>query len=1065
MNVSRLLSATALVGALAILPTAAFAQEAIPVEAAPAEDENPADDQATDVTVTGSRIRTPNLTSAIPVTTVTGEEFFETGQISIGDVLNELPQLRSTFSSQNSTRFLGTRGLNLLDLRGLGTQRTLVLQNGRRHVPGDVLSNASSPDINTFPTDLIERVDVTTGGNSAIYGSDAISGVVNFILKDDFEGLQLRGQAGVSKYDDAGNQYLSLLAGTNFSEGRGNIAVNVEYAHQSQYNATQRPALRQNNAFVVVDTDPAGSVLGSDGVPDRQFFRDIRSSTISLGGQTGVFFARGVGLGGLDATGASFVATQLFQPDGTLVPQTGTRVGLAPNGSFIGGNGTTSREGDLLTLSPDIERVSVNVLGHFEISPAFVPFIEAKYVRSDAFGSQSGPLFSQGTTLGGDPRERPRLDNPFLTTQARAALTPQLLATTVNANTGAAFVQRRDAAGNPVGPTPAQQLATQRAAISAGTFRFNLRRNFLDLGIRDEDFRRETYRAVVGVRGDFNDDWNYELSANYGEHRERNIITGNINTQRYLLSIDSTRNAAGQVVCRSQVDPTTAGEDAGGNPAILAADVAACVPLNPFGEGNVSPAARNYLTLESSANGKITQFVGSGFVAGDFSELFELPGGAVGFSVGAEYRRETVNYDLDDLTQAGYAFYNAIPSFNPTSFEVKEAFGEIRVPLLRDLPFIKELTLSASGRVADYKGNTGTVYAYDGRVEYSPVADLRFRAAYSRSVRAPNLTELFNELSQNFAPAPNDPCSARNIATGAATRAANCAAAGRPADYDFVYTSSLEIQSGGNPALTEEKSTSYTIGGVFQPTFAPGFSLTVDYFDITVDDVITAPTAQQIINACYDAASLDNQFCDLFQRAGADGGPRGEQQFRILEGSLLQRSLNYAKFKARGIDTAVAYRQRFDGGSFGINAIWTRTLQRDEFTNPADPNRANRILLELGDPRDQVNLNLNLGFGPITFGYQARFIGKQVINTYEDFFQVQGRAPENADYAPVRFYPNVYYHDARVDLEISNKFNIYAGVDNIGNQFPPFGLTGVGAGSGIYDNRGRYGYIGFRATY
>lgn len=1051
MNVTRLLGATALGSALLILPAHAFAaplQEAVPVEAAPQEDENPADDTQ-DVVVTGSRIRSPNLESAIPVTTVTGEEFFETGQVSIGDVLNELPQLRSTFSQQNSTRFLGTRGINLLDLRGLGSQRTLVLQNGRRHVPGDVLNNAVSPDVNTFPTDLIERVDVTTGGNSAIYGSDAIAGVVNFILKDDFEGLQLRGQSGVSKYDDAGNQYVSLLAGTNFSEGRGNIAVNLEYAHQQRFFANQRPGLRQANGFVVVDTDPAGS----DGVPDRQFYRDIRGATISLGGL--IQFPGGPNARfGRDALGNAYVGAYFFNPDGTLTQQTGTRVGLAPNGSFIGGNGYSGREGQLIALSPQLDRYSANLIGHYEISPAFVPFIEAKYVRSEAFGSVSGPLFSQGTTLGdftpnpADPtgatflpnRETPRLDNPYLNPQARAVI---------------------------------EQQRALSGLTSSNATRISLRRNFVELGIRDEEIRRETYRAVVGVRGDFNDDWNYEISANYGEHRERNLIQGNVNVQRYLLAIDTTRNAAGQIVCRSQVDPTAAYGLAGVSgtsaeqAAILAADVAACRPLNPFGEGNIDPATRQYLLVDSLATGKIKQFVASGFVAGDLSQLFELPGGPIGFSVGAEYRRERVNYDLDDLTQAGYAFYNAIPAFTAPAFEVKEAFGEVRVPLLKDLPFIKELTVSGSGRVADYKGATGTVFAYDARVEYAPVQDLRFRAAYSRSVRAPNLVELYSAESQNFAPAFTDPCSERNIGAGSATRPANCNAAGRPAGYDFVYSESLQTRSGGNPLLTEEKSTSYTIGGVFQPTFAPGFSLTVDYFDIKVDNVISSVTAQDIVDNCYDATDLNNQFCALFQRAGAGGGPVGEIPFRILEGSLLASTLNFAKLKARGIDTAVSYRRNFEGGSFGINAIWTRTLQRDDFLDLANPDRADQILLELGDPRDQVNLNMNVGIGPVTFGYQARFIGKQTLTggTYENIFSKQGRPPENADYGPVRFTPNVYYHDARVDLKVNEKFNIYAGVDNIGNQLPPFGYTGVTEGSGIYDNRGRYGYVGVVARY
>ena len=1050
MRIDRFLLASSALTAI-MFTGAAMAQTApaaAPAAVAAAEEEAAPET----IIVTGSRIRRPNLDSPVPILSVTGDEFFETGAISIGDTLNDLPQLRSTFSQQNSTRFLGTRGLNLLDLRGLGTQRSLVLVNGRRHVPGDVLVNAVSPDTNTFPTDLVERVEIITGGASSVYGSDAIAGVVNFILKKDFEGFQVRGQGGVSKYGDAGNYYVSGLYGKNFADGRGNVALNVEYAKSDRYFGSDRPNLRQNDNFIIVDTDPAGSANGSDGVPDRLFFRDIRSSTISLGGQSGIFYsAAAPGCGGLDAVGASFVCTNLFQPGGNLVPQTGTRVGLAPNGSFIGGNGTTSREGELLTLSPQLERISANLIGHFEFSPAFVAFAEAKFVRSDAFGSQSGPFFSQGATLG-DPlgRERPRLDNPFLSTQARGVLTPLLLATTVNANTGGAL--------------SAAALTAQRNAINAGTFRFNLRRNWVDLGIRDENFRRETYRGVAGLRGDFNEDWNYEISVNYGEHRESNIIQSNINTQRYLLAIDATRDPAGNIVCRSSIDPAARGTDVAGNAAVLAADIAACVPLNPFGEGSVSQAARDYLTIASSANGKITQLVVSGFVAGDSSQLFELPGGPIGFSVGAEYRRERNGYDLDDVTQAGYAFYNAIPAFTSPAFEVKELFGEVRVPLLKDVLLFKELTATGSGRVSDYKGSTGTVYTYTGAIDWRPINDLQLRGSYSSAVRAPNLGELYSTVSQNFATV-TDPCSARNLATGSATRAANCTAAGRPATYDFVYTSSLEIRSGGNLNLTEETSKSYTIGGVYTPSFLPGFSLSVDYYDIKVKDVITAVAAQTVLNQCYDSATLNNPFCGVFQRAGAGGGPRGEEAFRVLEGSLLSSSLNFAKLTARGIDTEVNFNGSFDWGKLGLRAVWTHGLERSSFLNPSDPNRENRILSELGDPSDQINFSANLTLGKVTFGYQVRWIDKMYLNTYEDFNSLQGRTPENADYAGPSKYSDVFYHDIRVGYDITKSINVYAGVDNASNTQPPFGLTGVGAGSGIYDVRGRFFYGGFKAKF
>ncbi len=1037
-------------------------------DAAPADAAADAADEGT-IVVTGSRIRQPNLESANPIAVVTGAEIFETGGISVGDLLNELPQLRSTFSQQNSTRFLGTRGLNLLDLRGLGTQRTLVLVNGRRHVGSDVLSNGVSVDTNTIPSDLVDRIDIVTGGASAVYGSDAIAGVVNFILKDDFEGVQARGQSGISRYGDAGNQFVSLTAGKNFADGRGNVAVNLEYARSSDFYASGRSYLNQNDAFLVVEADAPGSPNGAAGGFDRYYYRDIRSTTISLGGMVAAYpnpTTAPCGRGG----GTAFTCAFLFQPDGSLVAQTGDRAGLGPTGPFIGGNGMTGREGKLIALSPQLQRYSANLMAHFEVSPAFVPFLEAKYVRSEAVGSQSGPFFSQGATLGDvGGRERIRLDNPFMTAQARQLLTDTFLPSTVNVNTGAAFADTLNEDGTT--DTAAQKLARQRAAITAGNFRFSLRRNWVDFGNRDEEITRETYRAVIGVRGDFNDDWNYEVFVNYGEHKEKNLIKGNVNIQRYLLGIDTARDASGNIVCRSSLPgadplsyiygtPLSAGDDPR-----LAADVAACVPINPFGEGSVSEAARNYVLVDSLATGKITQLNIGGFVAGDTSEFFNLPGGPVSFSLGAEYRRETLDYDLDDLTQEGYAFYNAIPTFDSPAFEVKEVYGEVQLPLLRDTSFFHELTLRANGRISDYKGGAGTTYTYGGEIMWKPIEDIGFRGTYARAVRAPNLADLYSAQGQNFAPGFGDPCSAVNLATGSANRLANCTAAGRPAGYDFRYSSSLEILSGGNTDLKSEKSDSYTVGVLLQPRFIPGLSFSADYYTITVDDVITAPSAQQIANACYDLPDLNNQFCSLFQRAGAGGGPNGEAPFQILEGSLIQTSQNYAKLKARGIDAQLDYRYTDGDWTFTLGGLYTRVLQRDEFLNPASPDFKNRILGELGDPKNQVNVNVSAKYKSVTVGYQFRWIDKMYLNTYEDFNELNGLPPQNLDYASVQKYPSVAYIDLRAQVDISDGFNFYAGVDNVFNRKPPFGVTGVGAGSGIYDNRGQYFYAGIVAKF
>ncbi|WP_157105504.1 TonB-dependent receptor domain-containing protein [Sphingomonas sp. TDK1] len=1063
MKFSKLLGATALMGSTMLCPALALAQTAQSDTATETQDQD-------SIVVTGSRLRTANQDSPVPITTVTADQIANSGRISVGDVLNTMPQLRSSVGSQNSTSGLGRRGQNFLDLRGLGISRTLTLINGRRQVTSDIINNGNAVDVNTIPLDLIERVDIVTGGKSAVYGSDAISGVVNFILKDHFDGLQLNGRAGVSKYGDAGNQTISLLAGKNFAEGRGNVVLAAEYSNQSDYYASDRPSLRRNDGFVIVDTDVGAS---SDDVPDRLFYRDIRSTTISLGGQLGFRYgSNGTRPCGTDAVGSAFTCAYLFQPGGALTPQTGLRVGLGPNGSFVGGNGSTGREGKLVVLSPNVKRYAFNALGHFEVSEAFVPFFEAKYVRTEAFGSQSGPFFSQGQTLsdqitgtgltdlsyyvsgaaiGRVNREGIRVDNPYLNGAARNTITAQLqaaIASGVNPNTGAAI-------------TAAQQAASL-AQVAAGTYRFSLRRNWVDLGVRDENIKREVYRFVGGARGDFGGSWHYEVSAEYSEHRETNVISGNVNRQRFLLANDTTRDANGNIVCRSQINPAYSGVDRGGNPSVLAADIAACVPLNPFGEGSVSDAARNYLLMKTTATGSATQFVGNGYVSGN---LFELPGGPMSVAVGGEYRRETLRYDLDPLTQAGYAFYNAIPTFRSPAFEVKEAFGELSVPLLKDVPFFKELTVSGSGRVADYRGSTGTVFAYSGDAVWRPVRDFGFRGSYSRAVRAPYVGDLYAVAGQNFTPAPSDPCSARNINTGSANRKANCAAAGIPASYDYVYTSSLQILSGGNPNLKEESSRSWTLGAVFEPHWVPGLSFSVDYYDITVKNVITSPSVQSALNACYDAPSLNNQFCGLFKRADASGGPNGEQAFRIIEGSYQDAPQNYARYKARGIDTNITFNHRFDWGLVRVKGDWTHVIQRDNYTDPSRPNYKNVITGELNDPQDRFTIDTDLTFGKFSIGHTLRYISGMYLNTWEDYNSVNGEPPQNPDYAEIRMYPSVFYNDVRAAIEVNKSFNLYGGVNNIGNKNPPYGLTGVGTGSGIYDNRGRFFYMGFRANF
>jgi outer membrane receptor protein involved in Fe transport len=1044
------------------------------------------------ITVTGSRIRRPALESQVPVTSIAGEEIFQQGQTNVGETLNDLPQLRSTFSQQSAGLGLGVTGLNLLDLRGLGTVRTLVLVNGRRHVASDVFINASVPDVNTIPNDLIERIDVVTGGNSAVYGSDAVAGVVNFILRRNFDGFQIRGNAALSAPGFGGNQYVSAMAGTNFADGRGNITGHLEYAHQERTFGSQLPFLRQVDGFVVVDADSNGLPNASDGFPDSIFLRDVRVGATSRFGTVTIPQRAGIaacGTGTLanngppNNLGTPFSCNFIFNSEGRLTPQTGTRVGSGPLGTFIGGNGDTGREDNQFSVFPRQERINANILFSYEFSDALEAFVEAKAVRVRTVGLNAGPTFVNNTTSGGsfDARIAPRLDNPFLNPADRATIANAIIASTCN------FA--------PASQSPAATLCStgtltpaQIATINNGTYRFLYSRNLTDLPLRDESFLRDTFRVVGGLRGTFNDDWSYELSANYGHFREKNTQLGFVDRQRFLLSVDAGRNpVTGQIQCRSQFDPTAATPAPGfvGGQARLAADIAACVPYNLFGAGD-NRAAAAYFLAEPENRANLSQLNFLGFVSGDSSQLFELPGGPVRFVVGAEYRQDQANNDSDPAADDFRTNSVFLGDFETVGTEVKEAFAEIQIPLLRDMPFFEELTITGAGRVSDYS-SAGIVYAYNAGIEYAPVRDIRFRANYGRSVRAPNIDESAFPVVPNFSNGFVDPCSVNAIGQNV-NRSTNCTAQLTPAQLANLPVGgySLPVLSGSNPDLEAEEADSYTIGAVFVPSFLPGFSLTVDYFDITVNNVILSLGAQTIANACYDSPGFTSPLCALIKRnLGAGNGPLNEPPGQILHNTLFQGPNNFAKQVRRGIDFELAYRTNIsEEVRLASRMIYTHQLQNSGFQNPTFPDLENRFLSEVGDPQDEFRFNLDLSVDRVTFGYEMRYIGPQFIGAFENVMAFPAGCtpsltpggtpvcpPLNADQLEIFEFPAVTYHDVRVDFRIGdledegNEMNFFVGVDNLLNQVPPLGGTAANANTSIFNIRGRQYFAGFRARF
>jgi outer membrane receptor protein involved in Fe transport len=966
------------------------------------------------IIVTGSRIVRPNLVSPIPVTSITAADISRTGQTAIGDVLNDLPSLRSSFSQSNSTQYIGTAGLNLLDLRGLGTERTLVLVNGRRHI--GAIEGTFEIDTNTIPTDLLERVDIVTGGSSAVYGSDAMAGVVNFVLKKDFDGIALNGQGGITGRGDRGSYKLSGTYGKNFSEGRGNIALSVEYNQSNQVTFADRPGLTGAFAgrrqFQLVDDPQEDNTIA-----DRQFLTGVRSFGYSNGGSF-------IGYNGSNIRNCTDIAASclpngfprifLFQPDGSLT-ESNYGVDFRPvgSGNNQGGDGATLN--DTGALQPRLKRYVANLIGHYDVSDAFRPFIEAKFVRVDAF-AQGAPTFSQGGPQGvtdGVPEEPFNyliytpisLDNAYLTPGSRALI---------------------------------------QSLLPAGSTFFNLNRNNVDLGTRDEGTRRDTYRIVVGAEGTFNDDWHYDFAATYGHLKTRSRFYNNRIEQNFYNAIDAVTDGAGNIVCRvNQVTVTDPG----------------CQPLNILGNGRASQAALNYINTTSLRRGKASQLDISANLAGDLSQLFELPGGPIRFAIGAEYRKETASYAYDELVSSGATFLNAIAPFDPPSFVVKEAYAEVEIPILKDVPFVDDLSLNGAARVADYKGSIGRVWAYNYGAVYAPIPDIKFRANYSRSVRAPTLADLYESPSQNF-DSLDDPCDVNFIDAGKATRAANCAAAGVPIGFENTVSraATLEILSGGNPDLKAERSRSITFGAIIQPRIVPGLSITADYYDVKISKVISPVAAQTILDGCYDGTDLNNAFCDLIFPRNADS------TFQMP--ALLQSSLNFAGQRTKGIDLDILYDHRFNPDNrLQLRFVGNYVTVRNDFPYIDNPTQPERIRGELGDPIYAFNLSADYSYKRVTLGYEFRYIGRQSITDWEAQHETYGVPALDPYYADRIYYPSVTYHNVRFAVDMDRGFTFYGGVDNLTDKMPPLGVLGTGSigdADAIYDNTGRFFYAGFK---
>ena len=763
---NRLLSTT-MIGGFAAL---AFA--------APAMAQDAPQDELDEVVVTGSRIPQSNLVTTSPVTQVTGEDIDVAGVTRVEDLISQLPQ---AFAAQNSTVSNGATGTATVSLRNLGSVRTLVLIDGRRMGYGS--PNATAADLNQIPEQLVERVEVLTGGASAIYGSDALAGVVNFIMRKNFEGLQIDAQYGFYQHN---NDY----------DGVGNVRAVV----------AGRAA-----------TNPSQFALPDDNVSDGE----SRSVNITLG------VAAPDGRGNIMAYAGYRNNNPILQRDRDFSAcSLATPAALTPNDFTCGGSGTSfpGRFTNFATFNSTLGagRTFVpfnNALNQYNYGPLnYYQRPDERYTMG-AFGkyavTDKAEVFAQ--LMFSDYRSVSQI-----APSGNFFNTPDI-------NCGNPLLGAQQA--TTIGCTPADILADTRRTLYIG------RRN-VEGGGRRDDLNYTSYRGVVGVRGEIAPGWDYDIAAQYSRVALARTYLNDFSVTRLGRALDVV-NVAGTPTCRSVVNGTDLD----------------CVPYDIFIIGGVTAAALNYVQIPLIQRGETTQQVVTAAITGDTGWSMPTASDTVKVAFGAEYRRDA----LSSTTDAAFASGDGAGQGGPTiglsgDADVAEVFGEIQIPLFNDQPWAYSASIDAAYRRSEYE-NFGTD-TYKVGADYAPIEDIRFRASYSRAVRAPNVIELFGAQGLGLFDAVRDPCDA---STGAV--AANCIGAGAH-QVTAVQSGSGALNSpagqynllaGGNPNLNPEESDTYTYGVVWTPSFIPGFNLSVDYFDIQVDGLVSTVGALNTLAQCYTA--------------------------------------------------------------------------------------------------------------------------------------------------------------------------------------------------------------------
>lgn len=977
------LLATAVMAGATLVASAAMAQTVAPATEAQIEEQGLAGQEAAqgDVIVTGSRIARPDLTSSVPVAVTSNADILQDAAINIQDTLQQLPQFGVGTSRFNSNFSTFGNGAATLNLRGLGANRTLVLVNGRRYVAG--FGGTATVDVNNIPTDFIERIDTITGGTSAVYGSDAIAGVVNFVMRDSFDGVQLRAQAGVSEQGDGGQQLVSLTGGSTLADGRWKMLGNLTYDRYDQIRSAGRSRSAEDCGIPV--SNAAGIVCGPASYsifsPQGQFYYNVRGT-----GATPVIEGGG--------------GTSAFSFDN------------ANNLIFTTGPGFNRNA--VRFIATPVERYMAAFNTSFEISPAATLFLETNYNKVKSRSALEPSAITIGAFATTDVAFSIPANNPFIPSAVQAV------------------IAARNADANP---------ANDIVGISA-------RRRFNEVFDRSNVNDRDTLRIATGVRGEFAEGWRYDTSYVYGRFSDYTASETAVKT-RIAEALDVV-SVGGQLVCRS-----------------TAARAAGCAPLNLFGAGSASEQASAYVTSDIPRSLRVVneQHVANATISGS---PFSLWAGDIGFAVGGEFRRETASSDNDALTNAGLNIGNQTPDFSG-AFNVWEVFGETNVPLIRD-SFVKYLGLVGAVRYSDYT-TVGSVLSWNAGAEFEPFDGLRFRGGYARANRAPTINELFQPPAETFA-AVADPCNGVTATNnpgvsatfpngfGAACRAIPQIQAAIAANGAFNYTlseqQSINGFTGGNPALNEETANTLTLGAVITPQQMPGFSFTVDYFNIRLEDGIATLGRQFSIQQCLQSG--DPVFCSQVIR-NATG------RLQTVNGQLI----NVSQTLTDGLDIGGRYARTTESGNrVDLSVNYSVRFRYETQANPVAP-----VVENVGTAGSQLHKHRIFGRASYeiqdTFqiGWQMTYLGGAVSSVT---FANSNPAIEALNRIPV-----YTYHDLqlRLNLDAEKRFSFYVNVNNVFDKQPPFlpgspfaaSITGTETQADVYDPVGRSFIAGVRARF